>query len=154
VAVAVCVIWGLFLLLKWSAEGRIWQVFLAGIVLGCIPTIRYPDAVMGGAVIVFILIHWRQRAIFRHLVACAIGAAVPIIPLLIRNQLVMGAFWRTGYSLTNEQTGFGWNYFKEHWSSYIYSLNADALGLFFALGIAGIALMLCTRRWRAIGLLL
>ncbi len=60
-------------------------------------------------------------------------AAVPIVPLLIRNQLVLGAFWRTGYSLTNEQTGFGWSYFTQHALQYIQQINSGGLGLMLAL---------------------
>jgi 4-amino-4-deoxy-L-arabinose transferase-like glycosyltransferase len=111
--VTCCVTWGIYLLLRWSQEGRLWQIFVAGIVLGCIPTIRYPDAIMGLAVAVFLLWHIRRfDHIGQHYLVAAAGAAIPIVPLLIRNQLLMGAFWKTGYSLTNEQTGFAWSYFQ------------------------------------------
>src|SRR5262249_49226919 len=82
------------------------------------------------------------------------GAAVPIVPLLIRNQLLLGRFWRTGYALTNEQTGFGWDYFRQHANQYLQSIQGNGVGLLFALGVVGMVYMTCTKTWRRVGVML
>jgi 4-amino-4-deoxy-L-arabinose transferase-like glycosyltransferase len=153
--VTACVAWGLYWLVQWSQEGRIRQVFLAGLVLGCIPTIRYPDAVMALGIGLFLLMHRRHLpSIGRHYLAAVVGAAIPIVPLLIRNQMVMGAFWRTGYSLTNEQTGFSWQYFTEHALNYVTILHSGGVGLLLALGVVGLVHLICRPQSRALGLML
>jgi hypothetical protein len=154
IAVAACVIWGFYFLIAWSQQSKLWQIFLAGMILGCIPTIRYPDAIMGAAVGLFIVMHFRKRRFPLHVLVALAGAAIPIVPLLVRNQLLLGAFWKTGYALTNEQTGFGWDYFKEKWADYIYNMNADAMGLIFATGLLSMVVMLSYRRTRSLGILL
>jgi 4-amino-4-deoxy-L-arabinose transferase-like glycosyltransferase len=154
-AVTCCLVSGMVLLIRWSQEGKLWQIFAAGIVLGTIATIRYPDAIMGLAILVFIL--WRARELGRfgqHLFSAFAGAAVPILPLLLRNQLLLGRFWRTGYALTHEQTGFGWDYFRMHATQYLQSIQGNGVGLLFALGVVGIAYMICTKTWRSVGVLL
>ncbi|HEY7089357.1 MAG TPA: glycosyltransferase family 39 protein, partial [Tepidisphaeraceae bacterium] len=154
-AVTFCVAWGLYLLVRWSQEGLLWQIFFAGVVLGCIPTIRYPDAIMALGFGAFVLWHAKRLPqIGRHLVAALAGAAIPIIPLLVRNQLVLGAFWKTGYSLTNEQTGFSWEYFREHALNYVTILHSGGAGMMLALGVIGITCMICMRSTRPLGVML
>ncbi len=153
--VAFCLVWGIYFLLLWSSSGKMPFALLAGLILGCIPTIRYADSVVALGIIVFLL--WNVRKfprIWRHYLAAGIGAAIPILPLLIRNQLVLGAFWRTGYSLTNEQTGFGWNYFNQNAMNYLQALQGTGLGMMFGLGLIGLVWMICTKRTRATGLML
>jgi len=223
------VVWGLYFLQRWSTQQRLWQVFVAGLILGCIPSIRYADAIMGVAVGLFVVAHiirWPRTwwlyliggipAFFTVValaivcgiilwftpdplptagltyvlykicivalwtfvpltvlallgllvwsliqspksclpcIAGAIGAAIPIIPMLIYNQRLMGAFWKTAYSLTNEQTGFTWEYFKEHALDYVHQIHANGLGLVFAIGIVGITTMICTRTLRRLGIM-
>ncbi|MHC4915046.1 MAG: ArnT family glycosyltransferase [Planctomycetota bacterium] len=155
VAVTVFLVWGLYFLLRWGQAGSLRDAFLAGLLLGCVPTVRYPEAVFGLAVGAFILLHCRERPRFwRHLLLAGAGAAVPILPLLVRNQLAFGAFYRTGYSLTNEQTGFGWDYFVDHFVPYVRGLHAEGLGAFFVLGLAGAAVMCCLPARRRLGVLL
>lgn len=169
--VTFCLVWGTYLLLRWLSwpqadapqDGvttsssatplRLMLALVAGLLLGAIPTIRYPDAVMGLGIAVFLLWSFRPRLWIDYLALIG-GAAVPIGALLIRNQLLLGAFWRTGYALTNEQTGFSWAYFQSHFFPYIRTIQSDGLGLAFALGIAGIVWMCATRRLRALGIML
>ncbi len=154
-AVTFCLIWGLFFLLRWSEHGKVWTVFLAGLILGCIPAIRYPEALFALGIGVFVL--WRARTLdqgWLHCIAAAIAAAIPLVPVLIRNQLAFGAFYRTAYALTNEQTGFGWDYFTGHFTGYIHNMHGEGVGLFFPLGVIGMIAMCCMWRWRRIGVLL
>src|SRR5581483_3891882 len=144
-----------YFLVKWSQEPRLSLVLLAGICFGVVPTIRYPDSVMALGVGLFLLLHIRRvPGVWKHYLTFIAGAAIPVVPLLIRNQLLLGAFWRTGYALTNEQTGFSWAYFKEHALGYITLLHSGGVGLLFPLGIVGIASMICMRGTRALGTML
>lgn len=145
-AVTVLLIWGLWLLLRWHQGGRWGDLLAAGLVLGAIPTVRYPEALYALGVGGLLLLHvWRVPGRRWHALVGLAGALVPLVPLMVRNQLSFGAFWRTAYSLTNEQTGFGWDYFQTHAVAYVRALNADGVGLFFGLGLVGMAL-LCARR--------
>jgi hypothetical protein len=154
-AVTAPLVWGLVFLAWWSDRGKLWQILVVGLLFGIIPTVRYPEALFALGAAVFVLWHARERRrLWLHAVVGAGGAAIPIVPLLIRNQIAFGAFYRTGYSLTNEQTGFGWEYFREHFVGYIRSLNSDGVGLLFALGAVGIVLMCADRRSRRYGVLL
>jgi len=154
VAVAALLVWGLYLLLLWGREGRLWQAFGAGLLLGCIPTVRYPEALFALGIIVFLLWHCRaRRRIWLHYAVAVAGALVPVVPLMIHNQLAFGAFWRTAYALTNEQTGFSWAYFKQHFVQYLHYLHSDGLGLFFPLALIGFTMMAAAKRSRAAGVL-
>jgi hypothetical protein len=82
-----------------------------------------------------------------------LGAALPFGVLLLHNRAAYGAFWKTGYALTNEQTGFSWTYLAAHAFNYLRELGGQAGLLFFGLGIAGLAALATNRRWRAEGLL-
>ncbi|HEX3356211.1 MAG TPA: glycosyltransferase family 39 protein [Tepidisphaeraceae bacterium] len=147
--------WGVYFLVRWSQNPKLWLTLAAGFCIGCIPTIRYPDSIMAFGAAAFLLFHLKRfPGVTRHLILFAIGAAIPILPLLIRNQILLGAFWRTGYALTNEQTGFGWNYFKEHALNYIQTINSGGIGLLFALGITGITSMICLPKFRPLGVML
>ncbi len=140
-------VWGVYLLVCWTKHGHILEAFGAGVLLGSIPTVRYPEALFCLGIIFFLLWHWRSRPrIWLHYLAAVGGALLPIIPLMIRNQLAFGAFWKTGYSLTNEQTGFGWDYFKQHWSQYIQNLSGDGFGVLLSIAVIGMILMIFLRK--------
>ena len=157
-AVAFCLVWGVWCLLKWSSTPgprRLAWAAGAGVILGCIPSVRYPDCVVAVGVIAFMLCHWRAVPhLWKHLLAAGGGAFIAVLPLLVRNQLLLGGFWRTGYALTNESTGFSWAYFTQHFLGYLQLLQSSGLGLLFGLGLIGFAWMLCVPRRRAAGVLL
>ena len=123
---------------------------LAGMLLGMVPAIRYPEAIVGLALGGWLV--WRARPVWRVWPA-VVGAALPLLPLLVHNASAYGAFWRTGYALTNEQTGFGVSYFLAHAVPYLQSLGGQGLGLFFAFGVAGLAALVVDSRSRAEGAL-
>lgn len=153
--VAFCLVWGVYLLLIWSDTGKLACALAAGLLLGCIPTIRYADAIVAVGIALFLLLHAKKfPQIWKHYLAAAIGAFLPVLPLLIRNQLLFGAFWHTGYSLTNEESGFGWNYFTQHALGYLQMLQSNGVGLFFALAVIGLVCMLAGKRDRKIAALI
>lgn len=154
IPVACCVVWGIWFLLRWSRTHRMAYIFVAGLVLGCIPTLRYADTVMGLGVLVFLIWHIRRPRVWRHYLAAAVGCAIPLVPLLVRNHLLLGAFWRTGYALTNEQTGFSMEYFQDNAIAYLQMLQGRGMGLLFGLGLIGSIWMICVRQMRATGLML
>lgn len=153
-AVAFCVVWGFYLLIRWSDSRRLIDVFAAGLVLGCIPSTRYADAIVALGVLAFMLLHIRSTPkAWKHFLVAFAGAMIPITPLLIRNQLLFGAFWRTGYALTNEQTGFSWQNFLDHSIPYLQMLQSGGLGMMFALGLIGMLWMIFVPRTRTIAVL-
>src|SRR5205814_661568 len=69
------------------------------------------------------------------------------------NAAAYGAFWRTGYALTNEQTGFGFGYFASHAVPYLQALGGQGLGLVFAFGAAGLTALIFDSQRRSEGVL-
>ena len=141
---------GVLALLRFGATRATGMGLLAGLLLGVVPAMRYPEAIAGGAVAVWLL--WQVRPVGRGWPA-VLGAAVPIGLLGMHNAAAYGAIWRTGYALTNEQTGFGVGYFLSHALGYLQALGGQGLGLFFAFGVAGVAALAVERRTRAAGAL-
>lgn len=153
--VNVFLVWGVYLLVLWSEHRRWWLALGAGFLLGVIPTVRYPEALLALGIAVYLLWDIRKEASTRRQLTFAIlGAAMPVVALLIRNQVVFGAFYKTGYALTNEQTGFGWSYFTDHFISYLRAINGDGAGPVFLLGLIGIAAMIGSASRRRLGVLL
>jgi hypothetical protein len=158
-AAACLLVWSLYGLARWEAgEGARWAA-CAGLFLGLIPTARYAEALfVGGVGLVFVL---RSRDLrraadadwWRGPLAAAIAAAVPLSALAIRNQAAFGAFWRTGYSATQEQTGFSWASLVEHWHSYLVGL-AEGNAPVFGLAVLGLGMWLASTRDRRRGLLI
>lgn len=142
---------GILALLRFAENLSPARGLLAGLLLGIVPTLRYPEAIAGIAIGAWLL--WRVRPLWR-VWPTLVGAAGPFGALLIHNAGAYGAFWRTGYALTNEQTGFGWSYFAAHWLGYLHSLGGAGLGVFFAFGAAGLAGLVAEARHRATGVLL
>ncbi len=154
IGVACFLAWAMYLLVVWNDTRKGWVALLAGIAFGVIPTIRYPDCVMylglGAFVLWSLFGAWRY---WEHVLVMAAGSMVPILPILIRNQLVLGHFWKTGYELTNEQTGFSKDYFLQHYSLYLENLLTNGMGVFYGLGILGIVGMIGSRKYRGLGLM-
>ena len=148
-------VWGVFCLTKWAKAYSSAYAFAAGLCFGIIPTIRYAEVLLGLGALVFVALHLKANArCIRSVLAGLIGAAIPITALCIRNHAAFGVSWKTGYSLTNEQTGFSWLYFKDYALPYLQQLLAEGSGLPFGLGLVGLA-VLCSQRatWKR-GLLL
>jgi len=193
-ATACCLVWGLYLLGNWAASRSPGTAFVAGLVWGFLPAVRYPAALYGLVPLLFLLFdrfsgRWSgvsrfsasakidpgsaggpagyppvstasgphacsDRRTWQGYLAMAAGALIPVGVLLWHNQTAFGAFWKTGYSLTNEQTAFSPGYFVQHFVAYVRGLHSEGAGLFFALGVAGAAALWARVETRRLGLLL
>lgn len=150
VASACFLVGGVLALLHFGDTRSSRSGFLAGVLLGAVPTIRYPEAIVGLAVGAWLL--WRVRPVQRVWPA-VVGAALPLGALFLHNAGAYGAFWRTGYALTNEQTGFGVGYFSSHALPYLQALGGQGIALVFAFGVAGLAALATDPRRRSEGVL-
>lgn len=150
VAATFFLVGGVLALLRFGETRAPAMGLLAGVLLGIVPTVRYPEALVGVTMGAWLL--WQVRPIVRVWPA-VLGAALPIGALCAHNAAAYGAFWRTGYALTNEQTGFGIGYFFSHALGYLQALGGQGLALFFAFGAAGVAALAVERRTRGAGVL-
>ncbi|MDP6039316.1 MAG: hypothetical protein QGG64_12255, partial [Candidatus Latescibacteria bacterium] len=126
--------------------------FFAGLFLGMIPTVRYPEGLFGFAIALFVLNSVYEDR--KSVIAAITGALIPVGALMVRNHYAFGGFWKTGYSLTNEQTGFAWSYFVAHGPQYLQNILGEGVGVFAALGVFGMALLCAQHSTRRYGLLL
>jgi len=133
----------------WGRSPARWRAICAGLLLGIVPTIRYAEVVAVLGIATFLIWHvYRQRSRARDLGYAFLGASVPISLLALHNWSAFGAPWLTGYSLTNEQTGFSWQWFESHLLPNYEALMSGGAGLFFALGIVGLIAMLAEHKTR------
>lgn len=164
-AVLCLLVWGVVLLLAWretggASGGWVWAGG-AGLLLGMIPTVRYPDVVVGlgvGLLAAWTAAGWwregRKVAAAAGVAAMVLAATAVVLPLLVRNQIVFGAFWRTGYWLSHEQTGFSLTNLASNWRVYLQAMQSEGAGLMWGLGVAGMAAMAAWGPTRAVGLML
>lgn len=157
-AVAVLLVWGLYALARWSGSLSWRWLAVAGLCAGAIPTARYAEALYVGAPALYVLLHLRRsgrswKGVGAAAWPGALAAALPMAALALRNQLAFGAFWRTAYTISGEQTGFGLQYFAANWASYLDGLSGG-LGVLFGVGLAGLAVLTTSSRERDRGLLL
>ncbi len=145
---------GLTLLFYWRRSRSRILGLIAGICLGYIPLIRYPEiVVMIGAFSYLFLEARKERVLRKGLPLVAVGFLIPLVFLLSRNHFAFDAFWRTGYSLTGEQAGFSLEFFLAHWIPYLESLMSQSPSLVFVLGIAGALIMALNKTTRSWGFL-
>lgn len=153
-AVTFFLIWGLYFLFQWTKTKSFWWILGAGFFVGIIPTVRYPELLFCLAFAIFALFHLRHDKKFqRSLIAGLVGAAIPICILFIRNQIAFGAFWRTGYSLSREQTAFSFYHFVNNALPYLQKIMSEGCALVFGFGIIGIAVMCILKKTRKQGIL-
>ncbi|MHC9543158.1 MAG: glycosyltransferase family 39 protein [Vulcanimicrobiota bacterium] len=141
---AVCffLLLGTYLLLKWKKNPGAGIAFSAGVAWGIIPTVRYAEVIFPVAAMIYLILHIKtEKKALRSILSFLAGVAVPIVPLLIRNQLVYGAFWKTGYMVTGEQHAFGWDYFTQYYLAYLQKMMSEGCAFILPLGILGIVLL-------------
>ena len=144
-AVFFFLIWAIYGLIRWERSRSPGWAALVGICLGVIPTIRYAETLFLIPFGVYVLFSPpRDAKWWRGVFAGAAAASVPLIALAVRNQGAFGAFWRTGYSVSGEQTGFGLGYFVRHAIPYLLMLLFLGVALIFPVGVKGM-IALCKR---------
>ncbi|MFQ5504684.1 MAG: glycosyltransferase family 39 protein, partial [Planctomycetota bacterium] len=157
-AVAFFLVAGLYFVDSWSRSPSWWKVFVGGLLLGVVPALRYAEVVAGAGIAIFLIYHViRRRRYASHLLVAFAAAAIPVGLLMWRNHSVFGSPFDTGYALTGEQqsgTGFRWEFFLDKWRPYLTGLMGNGMGLFFGLGLAGLAGMFARRATLPVALLL
>ena len=144
---AVCffLIWALYGLVRWERSRTPGWAALVGFCLGIIPTIRYPETLFLIPFGVYVLMSPPRDGRWWRSVIVGIGSAsVPLVALALRNQVAFGAFWKTGYSISGEQTGFGPGYFAVHFVPYLFLLLTRGVGLVLLVVLYGMV-ALCRR---------
>jgi len=141
---------GLALLFAWARRPGVWRGLASGLALGILPTIRHAEAIAVVGIVVFLADRFfalagRRKTLWFILA----GAAIPIGLQLAFNHHQFGAVWKTAYSLTNEQQ-LSWGFFARNWEPFLSALMSDGVGLFFALGVGGLAAMALHRETRGI----
>jgi 4-amino-4-deoxy-L-arabinose transferase-like glycosyltransferase len=140
------VVWGMYGLWRWYRQPAVGWALLGGLALGYAATIRHSNAVFVLVVAVALLSRLTQavRERIRPAVSWGVLAvSYAIFPVLLGlyNQRWCGSFFASGYSLSDEQTAFQWNYFLLH-STYLNSgLSVDIAYLLLPLGLLGILLI-------------
>ena len=145
--IAVCffLLWALYGLVRWERSRTPGWAALAGLCLGIIPTVRYPETIFLIPFGVYVLMTGPRNGRWWRSVLAAIGfGSVPIVALALRNQSAFGAFWKTGYSISGEQTGFGPDYLAVHFVPYLFLLLTRGVGLLLPVGAYGLV-ALCRR---------
>jgi len=145
---------GIWLLFRWQDDPSNGRAFVAGLALGLLPTVRYPEAVVGLAVLAFFLTQKDRDRGWKGLLAGAVGAAIPMVILAGYNASVYGAPWRTGYGFTNEQSAFSFTHLGANLPTYLGAFATGASGLWFLVGLLGMIWMVRLRESRARGVLL
>ena len=145
---------GLTAIDKWDRSGATVWAAIGGFLLGYIPLIRYPEALYGLGIIVFLALRlFKAKDEYRGIIAAVFGAAMPLTYMLVRNTLAFGAPWQTAYALTNEQTGFSMDYFSTSYTGYLENLGSTGLGPVFVLGIFGLAGLILAKNSRNWGIM-
>lgn len=153
--VAFFLVWGLVFLARWSTNQSVVSAFFAGLLLGIIPTIRYAEAPFGLGIALFILFYLsKNRDAWPSAAAAVIGAAIPILCLMVHNHIAFGAVWKTAYSLTREQTGFSVDYISQNIGPYLKDILLYGAGILWFFGLGGLGMLCVNRDTRKQGLLL
>jgi hypothetical protein len=154
-ACLVCVVWGIFLLLRWWQTGSLWRGFLAGFLLGYACLVRYSEGLLILPIAVAVLhrLRWSNwRSYLRNAVP-VIAWAIPVVALLAFNHHTLGTW--TGYDSTNESEfgeAFTWAKLSTTWDLMLRTFYDTGLFFVFPLGIAGFGMLF--RRHAMLGLLL
>ncbi|MBD3267432.1 hypothetical protein GF373_12255 [bacterium] len=154
-ATAFFLIWGLYALALWARHFSWIHAFIAGLLLGMIPTIRYAEGIFALAIGAFMLLNWRkEKTYLLSLVSGIVGAALPLLAMLIHNKIMLGNYLETGYNMnTSGAAMFSLQAFFQKAIPYLQEIQAQGVGLFLALGLAGMILLCAKPNTRHIGIL-
>jgi Dolichyl-phosphate-mannose-protein mannosyltransferase len=121
---------------------------LSGLLLGYAEGIRYTNIIMLIPPFVYGLLFLRKKRLW-ILFAFACGVAVPYLFLCWYHWTSFASPFATGYSLTNEQSGFALSYFWTNLRLYIPALVSDGTGLVTGLSLIGLALLFSRNKRKA-----
>ncbi len=122
---------------------------LAGLLLGYAEGIRYTNIILLIPPTIYGLLYLRKKRLW-ILFAFGCGVAVPYLFLAWFHWSSFGNPFTTGYSLTNEQSGFALAYAWTNLRLYIPALISDGTGLVTGLAVVGFVLLLSHRRKKAL----
>lgn len=127
---------------RWSRKPAALRAVTAGLLIGALPTLRYPAAlpalVLAAYAVVLVASRPDPR---RHLAWMALGAALPIGLLATYHHAAFGAPWATGYEATGEgATALSVAALRAHAIPYLRQLWGH-LQLVMPVGFAGLLLM-------------
>jgi hypothetical protein len=139
-------------LCAWHERRERLHAIAAGVLLGLIPQLHYADSLtyLGFALFVCSSAS-RSRTAWRQVAWMAAAASMTLLPMLVRHQLILGAFYKTAYSLNAEDTEFGLAYLRAN-------LGPAVRGLAFGLGpsalpaLVAVLVMLARPSSRRLGL--
>ncbi|MCG8527402.1 MAG: glycosyltransferase family 39 protein, partial [Opitutales bacterium] len=151
-AAVLTLVLGMYLFVLWVEKGHWWLGFLAGLILGSLPSIRYAEVSAGLGIGVFLIGTMILRPERRRSgLLVGLGAFVPVIMLLIFNHVNFGSALKTAYSLTGEQS-LSLGYLPKNWAKYFEGLMTKGVGLFFVPGLLGLTAMTINPKQRLAGL--
>jgi hypothetical protein len=174
-AVTALLLGGIGFLFRWDDGPTRSRAFLAGLAFGLLPFVRYPEAVVGLAVLAYFgARRWCSSAPAGAVkestsgsepgqetvpssggfFTAALGASLPLLALGIYNAWAYGAPWRTGYGFTNEQFAFGAGNLGANLPTYLGPLLTGEAGILVIPGLVGLVWMALRRATRARGVLL
>jgi hypothetical protein len=142
-----------YFLERWHERPNAANGVAAGFLMGVIPTIRYPEAILTLVLALAVLLSVRSSPHRRALWYVVVGAAIPVTGMFAYNDRVFGSPLSTGYGLTMEQSAFAFHYFVAHFVGYLGTL-ARNVGPAVVLGTIGIGVMILRPATRGRGLLL
>ena len=121
---------------------------LAGLILGYAEGIRYTNIIMLLPPALYGILFLRKKRLW-ILFAFACGVAVPYLFLCWFHWNAFGNPLTTGYSLTNEQSGFAFRYFLINVRLYIPALISEGTGLVTILGVIGLVMLFYRNKKKA-----
>lgn len=142
-----CVVWGIYLLLRWWQRGGLVRASLAGFLLGYAATIRYTEGLLVLPLAVVVLLNWRA---WKTGWAAVLGWCAPVGVLVSYNLAAMGHV--TGYDGTHESSGFSLTYAADNWDTLLRQMASIGLYGLFPISLIGIPLLVW-KQWR-IGLVI
>jgi hypothetical protein len=146
--------WALVAIAAMACNPIMVSAFLAGLLLGYIPTVRYPEALLGLGIALFILFHLKNnRKAWSSAALAIIGATIPIVCLMVHNQISFGAVWETGYSMSGGRIKFSLDYFSQNISLYLKNILVHGAGLLWIFGVVGLVILCVSKKTRKQGLL-
>ncbi len=142
-AVSLLLVASLILLVRTRETGSWRSGLLYGLLVGLVPSVRYPEAVIVPALALpMIVMSLRGRLPRRALFGFLAGMALPLALLGVYNMVAFGSPLTTGYSLSEEQSAFGLSYLGTNSGIFFTGLLSDMGAHVILLAVCGVTLLL------------